>query len=166
MWTAYAKNLSLAKSREILYHKKLQGQPLAPYIRYPWTRKLPNLCDIISSLQKDFFCFVLVPVNWRGTTAGGLGSSITWSLGHCTAPPRRRAKPSVLSNKIHTLTHICMNLVFLPLRNTFGVPIEFPRPEAILLPISMVGGLRKTLLDILRLPRFMNEYSRPRPTKH
>ena len=148
-----------SKSAKIAWNiisQKLQGQPLAPYSRYPWTRKLPNLCDIISSLQKDFFCFILVPVNWRGTTAGGLGSSVTWSLHHATAPPRRRATPSALPNKIHTLSHICMNLVFLPSQTTFGVSIEFPKPEANLLPISMDNGLRETLRGILRLPRFMN----------
>ena len=75
----------------MLYHKKPQGQPLAACSRYPWARKLPNLCDIISSIQKDFF---LVGLGTAGDMLGHLRGGGSCSMAATATPP----PPHIVSN--------------------------------------------------------------------
>ena len=70
--TASAKKLSLPESKYVksaiqnVISQKLHGQPLTHCSRYPLGRKLVNLYDFISSIQKDFFllCADLLSTCW------------------------------------------------------------------------------------------------------
>ena len=122
---------------KILYYKnyKVSLSPLVADTHGPETCQTYVILLVV--YKRIFFLLHLGPGELGWSDCRGPSSS------NVVTAPRHRATPSPLPNKIHTLSHICMNLVFLPSRTSFGVSIEFPESGADLSPISMVSSLRK-----------------------